>query len=223
MAEELKRLKLGGEMVASAQSSTQAGEGNTTSQFFPTMELLSSLDNVHQLIHKYYTYLYPHYLFPHETVFHEGLINRTDQVDSSFLTLVAAICAVTAQSYPRAARSIFMGLEHSAIGVPGETIPPALDTQSLVDHFIKVAVDARGTRHVLRPDLTVNDAIASFLLAVASSTAAQWLQYTAFMGECLTTLKMIFIRRHQSEGVAKNYVDLEIADRVQAAAFVHIQ
>jgi hypothetical protein len=185
------------------------------------MELLASPETVHQLVHRYFTYIYPRYQFPHESVFNDALLNRVDQVDPSFLSLVAAICAVTAQSFPRAARVIFVELEHPTIGASGEAIPAAQDTQGRVDHFVRIGVQARGLEHGLRPDLGVNDAIASFLLAITNSMAGRWQQYRYFMSECLATLKMIYIR--QQEGIIKNYVDLEMAARLEAAAFVHIQ
>jgi hypothetical protein len=208
---------------ADANSGAQAAPAVDNSQFFPTMELLAPLDTVHQLITRYISYMYPIFQVPHENVFQNSLVSRADQVDSTFLSLVGAMCAVTAQSYPRAARVISVGLEHPAIGGPGDAIAAAQDTQGMVDHFMRVAVNARGPAHGLRPDLDVNDATTSFLLAVTSSTAGNWQQYMYFMMECLATLNNIRSRRHTGESMVKNYVDLEMAARLQAAAFVHIQ
>jgi hypothetical protein len=185
------------------------------------MELLASPDTIHQLVQKYFTHLYPRYQFPHEGMFNEGLISRHDQVDPSFLSLVASICAVTAQSFPRAARVIFVELEHPTLGASGEAVSGAQDTQGRVEHFVRVGVQARGLEHGLRLDLGVNDAIASFLLAITQSMVGHWQQYRYFMSECLATLKMITIR--QQEVVIKNYIDIELATRLEAAVFVHIQ
>jgi len=44
-------------------------------------------------------------------LFTDALLNPVDQTDPSFLSLVAEVCAVTAQSFPQAARVILVGLD----------------------------------------------------------------------------------------------------------------
>jgi hypothetical protein len=183
---------------------------------------MAPLDVIRQVIHRYFSFMYPRYLFPHENAFHDCFINRSDQVDPSFLSLTAAMCAVTALSHPRAARMIFVGADHPSIGDPSETIAATQDTRGMVDQFLKVAVDARGSRHSLRTDLNVNDAATSFLLAIAGSLSDRWAQYRLYMSECLATLQILCLRK-KNDGTVKNHVDIELACRLQSAAFSQIQ
>jgi hypothetical protein len=195
---------------------------HSTNHLLLSVEVMAPLDVIRQVIHRYFSFMYPRYLFPHENAFHDSFINRADQVDPSFLSLTAAMCAVTALSYPRAARMIFVGLDHPAIGDPSETIAAAHDTRAMVDQFIKVAADTRGSRHCLRADLNINDATTSFLLALAGSMSDRWAQYSLYMSECLATLQILCLRP-RSDGTVKNHVDVELARRLRAAAFVHMQ
>jgi hypothetical protein len=182
------------------------------------MDLFDHPETIQQLVDLYFTYLYPRFAFPHEIAFRAALLNPADGVNTDHLSLIGAICAVTVQSFPRGARIIFEF--EPAVSASGEAVvPPSM--QDRVDTFVKTSLRARQDFHGLRDDLSVNDAVVSFLLAVTHSTGGRWQQYRFFMGECLSTLKMIQIR--QNEGNFKDFADFEVAGRVQGAAFAHIQ
>ncbi|KAK3486763.1 uncharacterized protein B0T23DRAFT_324847 [Neurospora hispaniola] len=117
------------------------------------------------LVDDFFTYIHPLTPFPHEPTFRQQLANREDQKSREFLALLASMVGCLVASFPRTARLHFKS-QHGL-----DLFPKAI---YLVDRCRQVAMEARGSHFYNREDMTVYDAVTSYLLGLAAAYTLQW-------------------------------------------------
>ncbi|EGO55838.1 hypothetical protein NEUTE1DRAFT_67858, partial [Neurospora tetrasperma FGSC 2508] len=117
------------------------------------------------LVDDFFTYIHPLTPFPHEPTFRQQLANREDQKSREFLALLASMVGCLVASFPRTARLHFKS-QHGL-----NLFPKAI---YLVDRCRQVAMEARGSHFYNREDMTVYDAVTSYLLGLAAAYTLQW-------------------------------------------------
>ncbi|KAI6355461.1 hypothetical protein MCOR25_008182 [Pyricularia grisea] len=171
---------------------------------WPMMELL---------IDDYYTYIHPLIPFPHEPTFRRAFEDREDKTNPSFLALLASMIGCLVASFPRAAR-LHLKSQRGA-----DLFPRAI---VMIDHCRDVALRARGHRFAIKETYTIEDAITSYLLAIASGYTMQWKSCRRFMTETMSIVRELgfHLARRNPPALGSSADDYEMA---QTSPINHIE
>lgn len=156
-------------------------------------EAILPLPILHLLLEDYFIYIHPLIPIPHEPSFRAALERREDLSNPTFLALLASMVGCLVASFPRRPR------KHLKSQNMGKIFP---NSSSLIDRCHKVAVEARGPGYLDR-DLTVHDAVISYLHGLTSAYIYNWQSCRVYFGECLTISRTIGLHRAKgSNGTA---------------------
>ncbi|MCJ1421575.1 hypothetical protein MMC32_007939 [Xylographa parallela] len=128
------------------------------------------------LIDDYFTYIHPLIPIPHEPSFREALQRREDLANPTFLALLASMIGCLVASFPRKPRMHLKSQQK-------ENMFP--NSMSLVERCHRIAIDARGPGY-LDKELSVYDAVISYLQGLTAAYTFQWRLSKLYFGECLT-------------------------------------
>ena len=131
------------------------------------------------LIDDYFVYIHPLIPVPHEPSFREALHRREDLTSPTFLALLASMVGSLVASFPRKPR-LHLKAQHK------ENLFP--NSMSLVERCHKIAIEARGPGYLDR-EMTVYDAIISYLLGLTAAYTFNWRLSRLYLAECLTIIK----------------------------------
>ena len=145
-----------------------------------------------QLLDDYFTYIHPLIPIPHEPSFRAALGRREDLSNPTFLALLASMVGCLVASFPRRPR-IHLKAQNM------DKIFP--NSSSLIDRCHKVAVEARGPGYLDR-DLTVHDAVISYLQGLTNAYIYNWQSCRVYFGQCLTISRIIGLHRVKSSSIA---------------------
>ncbi|KAJ8119455.1 hypothetical protein ONZ43_g3594 [Nemania bipapillata] len=129
------------------------------------------------LVDDFFTYIHPLMPFPHEPSFRQAFANRIDRTNREFLALLASMVGVLVASFPRSARA-HLKAHHSA-----ELFPTAI---TMVEHCRSIALEARGPLFMTKPEMSVDDAAASYFLGIAAGYTLQWKPCRRFLVETMS-------------------------------------
>ncbi|MCJ1399289.1 hypothetical protein MMC11_002491 [Xylographa trunciseda] len=147
------------------------------------------------LIDDYFTYIHPLIPIPHEPSFREALQRREDLANPTFLALLASMIGCLVASFPRKPRIHLKSQQK-------ENMFP--NSMSLVERCHRIAVEARGPGY-LDKELSVYDAVISYLQGLTAAYTFQWRSSKLYFGECLTISRHLDL--HRSSDHAHPIVD----------------
>ncbi|KAK3490056.1 hypothetical protein B0T13DRAFT_479936 [Neurospora crassa] len=172
------------------------------------------------LVDDFFTYIHPLTPFPHEPTFRQQLANREDQKSREFLALLASMVGCLVASFPRTARLHFKS-QHGL-----NLFPKAI---YLVDRCRQVAMEARGSHFYNREDMTVYDAVTSYLLGLAAAYTLQWKVCRRFMSETCNIIRELGYHKQRDffavtyRGPAFDHVQDQIGKRVFWVLFLGVR
>lgn len=178
------------------------------------------------LVDDFFTYIHPLTPFPHEPTFRAAFRNREDRTNPEFLGLLASMIAGLVASFPRTARL------HLKASSNFEKFPRSI---MLVNQCMRVALAMRPSDAMLRDTVTVNDAVVSYNLCLATGYTMQWNPCRRFMGESLRFLReMGFHRRRppptslsfgpeRPDDQPRDFISEEIGKRVYWCIFLGVR
>ncbi|KAL7619632.1 hypothetical protein AAE478_010173 [Parahypoxylon ruwenzoriense] len=143
------------------------------------------------LVDDFFTYIHPLMPFPHEPSFRVAFSNRMDRSSGEFLALLASMIGVLVASFPRSARS-HLKAQHST-----GLFPSAV---SMIDHCRSIALEARGSRFMLKEEMSVDDAATSYFLGIAAAHTLQWRTCRRFLTETMSFCREL--GTHRLRGIA---------------------
>ncbi|KAI0024048.1 hypothetical protein F4780DRAFT_727267 [Xylariomycetidae sp. FL0641] len=141
------------------------------------------------LVDDFFTYIHPLMPFPHEPTFRQAFTNRMDRVNNEFLALLASMIGVLVASFPRSARA------HLKVQQSTGVFPT---TFTLIDHCRSIALEARGSRFMIKQEMSVDDAATSYFLGLAAAYTMQWRPCKRFMAETMTFCRELGAHRHKN-------------------------
>ncbi|MCJ1378022.1 hypothetical protein MMC17_001118 [Xylographa soralifera] len=147
------------------------------------------------LIDDYFTYIHPLIPIPHEPSFREALQRREDLANPTFLALLASMIGCLVASFPRKPRMHLKSQQK-------ENMFP--NSMSLVERCHRIAIEARGPGY-LDKELSVYDAVISYLQGLTAAYTFQWRLSKLYFGECLTIARHLGL--HKSSDHAHSVVD----------------
>ena len=205
-AEAVKKRRLdspGGSGRSTPTSPTHAAH---TLASFAQHQILSAesicpLSLLQLLIDDYFTYIHPLIPIPHEPSFREALQRREDLANPTFLALLASMIGCLVASFPRKPRMHLKSQQK-------ENLFP--NSMSLVERCHRIAIEARGPGY-LDKELSVYDAVISYLQGLTAAYTFQWRLSKLYFGECLT------ISRHL--GLHKSAENIHSVVNTMASAF----
>lgn len=127
------------------------------------------------LVDDYFTYIHPLIPIPHEPSFREALQGREDLTNLTFLALLASMIGAVVASFPRKPR-LHLKSQHKENMFP--------NSMSLVERCHRIAVEARGPGYLFK-DLSVYDAVISYLQGLTAAYTFNLRQANLYFGECL--------------------------------------
>ncbi|MCJ1394972.1 hypothetical protein MMC18_007853 [Xylographa bjoerkii] len=137
------------------------------------------------LIDDYFTYIHPLIPIPHEPSFREALQRREDLANPTFLALLASMIGCLVASFPRKPRMHLRSQQK-------ENMFP--NSMSLVERCHRIAVESRGPGY-LDKELSVYDAVISYLQGLTAAYTFQWRLSKLYFGECLTISRYLGLHR----------------------------
>ncbi|KAI1801245.1 hypothetical protein F4811DRAFT_556053 [Daldinia bambusicola] len=138
------------------------------------------------LVDDFFTYIHPLMPFPHQPSFRAAFASRMDRSSGEFLALLASMIGVLVASFPRSARS-HLKTQHST-----NLFPSAV---AMIDHCRSIALDARGSRFMVKEEMTPDDAATSYFLGYACAHTLQWGMCKRFLAETITFCRELTTRR----------------------------
>ncbi|KAL9624539.1 MAG: hypothetical protein Q9160_001203 [Pyrenula sp. 1 TL-2023] len=181
-AEAIKRQRYGQEGVANA-----VGQGLASPSSTPVLnvESICPLDILSQLIDDYFTYIHPLIPLPHEPTFRAAFARRQDRHDRAFLGLTAAMVSLLVAAFPRRPRKVFTSPDMKV------AFPHA---GAVLDRCQQVLAEARGLGH-LDKDLTLYDAITSYIIALAAAYVFDIRRARLYWGEAVQSMRIIGLQQ----------------------------
>lgn len=153
---------------------------NISSDGLLDAESIAPMPVLELLVDDYFTYIHPLAPFPHEPTFRQSFANREDRSKPEFLTLLASMIGALVASFPRSARE-YLKAQYSTHLFPKAIV--------LVERCREVALLTRGNKWILKQPKTLDDACASYLLALSAVNTLQWNAARHFMSETLTLIR----------------------------------
>lgn len=152
------------------------------------------------LVDDFFTYIHPLMPFPHEPSFRQAFLGRADRTNREFLALLASMVGILVASFPRSARA-HLKAQHSA-----GLFPTAI---TMIDHCRSIALEARGAAFMIKPEMTVDDAAASYFLGLAAGYTLQWKPCRRFLAETVSFCRELGTHRPRDlSGFAGHLPDL---------------
>ncbi|KAI1498027.1 hypothetical protein F5X99DRAFT_394909 [Biscogniauxia marginata] len=155
------------------------------------------------LVDDFFTYIHPLVPFPHEPSFRSSFDNRIDRSSGEFLALLASMISALVSSFPRSARS------HLKAQQSTELFPTAA---TMIEHCRTIALDARGTRFMLKQEMSVDDAATSYFLGLSAAYTLQWKPFKRFMAETLSFCREVVAPRQRDISNIDSQVSGLVAD-----------
>ena len=177
--------------ISSPSSPTHAARAlaalsSHTSNQHLSAESICPIELVDLFIDDFFTYVHPLCPFPHEPSIREAWRRREDLSSNSFLALLASMIAMLVASFPRKPRQHLKMLKK-------EHLFP--NHMSLINRCQKICASARGPGYLENEDLGVNDAAASYFLAMVGMYTYRWRQARLYFGESLTIVRTLGIHK----------------------------
>ncbi|MCJ1249531.1 hypothetical protein MMC30_006757 [Trapelia coarctata] len=148
-------------------------------------ESICPFDLLQLLIDDYFTYIHPLIPIPHEPSFREALQARQDLTNPTFLALLASMIGCLVASFPRKPRQHLKDMNR-------ENLFP--NSMTLIERCHKITVEARGPGY-LDKEMTVYDAVVSYLQGLTAAYTFNWRQCKLYLGECLTISRILGLHR----------------------------
>lgn len=149
------------------------------------VESICPLDILSQLIDDYFTYIHPLIPLPHEPAFRAAFARRQDRHDRAFLGLIAAMVSLLVAAFPRRPRKVFISSEMKV------AFPHA---GAVLDRCQQVLAEARGLGH-LDKDLTLYDAMTSYIIALAAAYVFDIRRARLYWGEAVQSMRIIGLQQ----------------------------
>lgn len=151
-------------------------------------EAICPLDILTQLIDDYFTFLHPLVPLPHEPTFRTAFAKRQDRHDRVFLGLIAAMVSLLVAAFPRRPRKLFVSPEMK-VAFP--------NAGTVLDRCQHVLAEARGLGH-LDKDLTLYDAMTSYIIALAAAYVFDVRRARLYWGEAVQSMRIIGLQQTTS-------------------------
>ncbi|MCJ1310043.1 hypothetical protein MMC25_003704 [Agyrium rufum] len=143
------------------------------------------------LIDDYFTYIHPVIPMPHEPLFRDRLRRREDLTNPKFLALLAAMIGALVASFPRKPQ------KHLRAQGKANLYP---NSMSLVEKCYHITMEARGPGY-LGHELTVYDAITSYLVGIVGAYTFNWRRCRLYFGECLNMIRAMGLHKSHAHHV----------------------
>ncbi|KAI4860687.1 hypothetical protein F4820DRAFT_436120 [Hypoxylon rubiginosum] len=160
------------------------------------------------LVDDFFTYIHPLMPFPHEPTFRAQLASRMDRSSGEFLALLAGMIGALVASFPRSARS-HLKAQHST-----GLFPTAV---SMIDHCRSVALEARGSRFMMKEEMSVDDAATSYFLGISAAHTLQFRLCKRFLTETITFCRELGSHRQRIPSALEGSIP-SLAQAVLASA-----
>jgi hypothetical protein len=154
-------------------------------------ELIAPVQIVEALIDDFFTFIHCLAPFPHEPTFRAAFADRQDKKNPEFLGLLASMIAALVASFPRSARQ-HLKAQHTTHLFPRSIV--------MIDLCTELALNTRGARWALKQPKTIDDAITSYFLSLASGYTHQWNISRHFVAETLTLIRELGLNRPKHAG-----------------------
>lgn len=152
-------------------------------------EIIAPWPILELLVDDFFTYIHPLMPFPHQPSFRAAFTSRMDRSSGEFLALLASMVGVLVASFPRSARS-HLKAQHST-----GLFPSAI---AMIDHCRTIALEARGSRFMMKDEMSPDDAATSYFLGIACAHTLQWRMCKRFLTETMTFCRELAARRQRA-------------------------